>query len=68
MKLFTLVSLIVLVSGCSTDSSKIDISDIPNNEHFTVCGEIDGEKQSYPTIGDLKSDGATFVSYGPCYE
>jgi len=60
--IFLILSTIIFV-GCATNSVNIDDSD-----QIAVCGEIDGQKQTYPTIGDLRSDGAKLLYYQPCYE
>ena len=39
---------------------------IEDNDEIAVCGEVAGEKQTYPTLGDLKNDGAKLLYYGPC--
>jgi hypothetical protein len=37
--------------GCSTNNQNVQIED---NDEIAVCGEVAGEKQTYPTLGDLK--------------
>ncbi len=64
MRLFTLLTLSALFWGCSTTNSEVQIED---NDQIAVCGEVAGEKQTYPTLGDLKNDGAKLLYYGPCY-
>jgi hypothetical protein len=59
------VFLTLLFAGCATTTPDVDIDD---NAQIAVCGEIDGQKQTYPTIGDLKNDGAKLLYYEPCYE
>ena len=55
------------IGGCATSNSMADVQ-VEDNDKIAVCGEVGGDKQTYPTMGDLKSDGAKFLSYGPCYE
>ncbi len=54
----------------SDSNSTVDYStpnpEVPENEHIAVCGQIDNVHQTYPTLKDLKADGAKFLSYGPC--
>jgi len=58
----------IFISGCATTNS-INTSEvqIEDSDQIAVCGEVAGEKQTYPTMGDLKNDGAKFLYYGPCY-
>ncbi len=49
--------------GCSTNNQNVQIED---SDEIAVCGEVAGEKQTYPTLGDLKNDGAKLLYYGPC--
>ena len=63
MRIFTLILSTIFFLGCATNS-EVKISD---NDQIAVCGEVAGEKQTYPTLGDLKEDGAKFLFYGPCY-
>jgi len=73
MKIYTLILSTALFLGCTTTSNQVvDIADTANvefddNDKVVVCGEVDGEKQTYPTLGELKNDGAKLLYYGPCY-
>ena len=63
MKIFTLILSTTLFWGCATNN-EVKVED---NDQIAVCGEVAGEKQTYPTLGDLKADGAKLLYYGPCY-
>jgi len=63
MKISLLTLVVFLLCGCSNNST-IEVED---NDQVTVCGKVEGEKQTYPTLGDLKADGAKLLYYGPCY-
>jgi len=68
MKLtITAILAAIAINGCATSNSMADVQ-VEDNDKIAVCGEVAGEKQTYPTMGDLKNDGAKFLSYGPCYE
>ena len=67
MRSFLLILTTLLYWGCATNSPTPS-ADIPDDAQIAVCGEIDGQKQTYPTIGDLKADGAKLLYYEPCYE
>ena len=62
MRTFTLIISTIIFWGCANNQVKIEDSD-----QIAVCGEVAGGKQTYPTLGDLKEDGAKFLYYGPCY-
>jgi len=64
MRIFTLILSTTLFWGCATTNNEVQIED---NDQIAVCGEVAGEKQTYPTVGDLKADGAKLLYYGPCY-
>ena len=67
MKLtITAILAAVAINGCATSNANTDVQ-VEDNDKIAVCGEVAGEKQTYPTMGDLKNDGAKFLSYGPCY-
>ena len=67
MKLtITAILAAIAINGCATSNSMADIQ-VGDNDKIAVCGKVAGEKQTYPTMGDLKNDGAKFLSYGPCY-
>jgi len=67
MKLtITAILAAIAINGCATSNSMADVQ-VEDNDKIAVCGEVAGEKQTYPTMGDLKNDGAKFLSYGPCY-
>jgi len=51
--------------GCATNTATVELED---NDQIAICGELDGQKQTFPTLGDLKSEGAKFLYYGPCQE
>jgi hypothetical protein len=74
MKATILILATVFFSGCLStsyvpvDNTQEEVVGLEDNDKIAVCGEVAGEKQTYPTLGDLKNDGAKFVSYGPCYE
>jgi hypothetical protein len=70
LKFFTLLATTIFFIGCATTNSNIDTeaSGISENDKIAVCGEVAGEKQTYPTLGDLHNDGAVFKYYGPCYD
>jgi len=73
MKATILILATIFFGGClSTNNAQLETQEevvgLDDNDKFAVCGEVAGEKQTYPTLGDLKNDGAKFVSYGPCYE
>ena len=59
-------------SGCLTTNistptqEEIPTAQIEDDDEIAVCGEIDGEKRTYPTLGDLKAEGAKLLYYGPC--
>jgi len=61
MRLFTFFLATSFFWGCATSNN------ISENDQVAVCGKISGEKQTYPTLGDLHNDGAKFLHYGPCY-
>ena len=62
-----LLSSCFLFISCANSNYSMINSEIPEDEHITVCGEINGEQQTYPTLKDLKNDGAKFLHYDPCY-
>ncbi len=76
MKIYLLALIPLFFVGClSTNANTAsnvtyDYStpnpEVPENEHIAVCGKVDNTKQTYPTLKDLKADGATFLYYGPC--
>jgi len=75
MRAAILILATVFFGGCLSTNNVQMVEDVDttavgleDNDKIAVCGEVAGEKQTYPTIGDLKNDGAKFVSYGPCYE
>ena len=60
------VSLIFL-SACakSTGSSVYHSEELRS---VPVCGEIDGEKQTFPSMEELSNySGASYLHDGPCY-
>jgi len=63
---FLLAISSIFLSSCATSTQSEDVQ-ISDTDKVVVCGEVDGQKQTYPTLGDLKNDGAKFISYGPCY-
>jgi len=63
----TAILVAMAINGCATSNANTDVQ-VGDNDKIAVCGEVAGEKQTYPTMGDLKNDGAKFLSYGPCYE
>ena len=65
MKTIVVILSTIFFVGCATNNLEVDIDD---DAHIAVCGEKDGQKQTYPTIGDLKADGAKLIAYEPCYE
>ncbi len=65
-KFFTLL-IVFLFSACSLENMNMPNSEIPEDEHIAVCGKKDNQEQTYPTLKDLKADGATFLHYDPCY-
>ena len=68
MKIILLVSIVAVISGCATSNYGTEAQgEFSDSDKVVVCGLVDGEKQTYPTMGDLKSDGAQFQFYGPCY-
>jgi uncharacterized lipoprotein YajG len=64
MKKYILALATLLLIGCANTNNTVEVED---NDQIAVCGSIDNEKQTYPTLGDLKADGAKFLFYGPCY-
>ncbi len=69
MKIITLVSIVAIISGCATSNYETEAQvEFSDSDKVVVCGEVGGEKQTYPTFGDLKADGANFLFYGPCYQ
>jgi hypothetical protein len=64
MKKYLLALTTLLLIGCANTNNTVEVED---NDQIAVCGSIDNEKQTYPTLGDLKADGAKFLFYGPCY-
>jgi len=69
MKKISLILVATLFWGCSVSNSNLNQSaEVEENDKIAVCGEIAGDKQTYPTLGDLHNDGAKFLYYGPCYE
>jgi hypothetical protein len=66
MRIFTLILSTTLFWGCATTTTNNEVQ-IEDNDQIAVCGEVAGEKQTYPTLGDLKADGAKVLYYGPCY-
>jgi len=64
----TFVAILVALTfnSCATTNNQVNV-EVEDNDKIAVCGEVDGQKQTYPTMGDLKNDGAKFISYGPCY-
>jgi len=64
MKLFIFIFAIFFYAGCANSPQVV----VEESDQIAVCGEIDGQKQTYPTVGDLHNDGAKFLFYGPCYE
>jgi outer membrane biogenesis lipoprotein LolB len=64
MKKYLLALATLLLIGCANTNNTVEVED---NDQIAVCGSIDNEKQTYPTLGDLKADGAKFLFYGPCY-
>ena len=65
MKTTLLILATALFWGCATNSPEVMLDD---NDQIAVCGEVNGQKQTYPTIGDLRADGAKLLYYEPCYE
>jgi PBP1b-binding outer membrane lipoprotein LpoB len=65
MRTILAISLALFFAGCATNTPEVEIDD---NAQIAVCGEVDGQKQTYPTIADLKNDGAKLLYYEPCYE
>ena len=60
------VSLSIL-SGCAESGSSVYHSEQARD--LPVCGEIDGEKQTFPSITELSNfSGAVYLHDGPCYE
>jgi hypothetical protein len=53
----------LLFIGCATSNATVELED---NDQIAICGELDGQKQTFPTLGDLKNEGAKFLYYGPC--
>ena len=66
MKTTLLILATALFWGCATTSNPEVVLD--DNDQIAVCGEVNGQKQTYPTIGDLRADGAKLLYYEPCYE
>ena len=64
MKKIVYFILPLLLISCANNYKEVQIED---NDKIAVCGEVAGEKQTYPTLKDLKDDGARFLFYGPCY-
>ncbi len=64
MKKYILALATLLLIGCANTNNTVEVED---NNQIAICGSIDNEKQTYPTLGDLKADGAKFLFYGPCY-
>ncbi len=62
-----LLAIANFLTSCATNNENIEVQ-VDDNDKIAVCGEVEGEKQTYPTLGDLKNDGAKFLFYGPCYE
>ena len=65
MKILFFIFATALFWGCATNNTAVNIDD---NDQIAVCGEVNGQKQTYPTIGDLRADGAKLLYYEPCYE
>ncbi len=69
LKILTVMPILLLL-GCASNTPNIDDEvsvDIPPQTHIAVCGELDGQKDTYPTLADMQSAGAKLVSYSPCY-
>ncbi len=64
-KIFFFSMIIFLISCTNNSLSNIQIED---NDKIAICGELNGQKQTFPTMKDLKENGAKFLFYGPCYE
>ena len=60
------VSLLIL-SGCAQSGSSVYHNEQARG--IPVCGEVDGEKQTFPSIEELSNfSGAVYLHDGPCYE
>jgi len=67
IKLSLTLFALIAFSGCVSSNYATPNSEIPEDEHIAVCGLKNGAEQTYPTLKDLKADGAKFVHYDPCY-
>ncbi len=70
MKILLFVLAILAVNGCSsttTNSVNYNSVSVESRAQNIVCGIVDGQKQTYPSMKELENDGADFSHYGPCY-
>ena len=68
--LFVVLTLnVLLLGGCvQSGTQELIYVDTPA-EGVPVCGELDGEKQTFPSIEEMSTiPGALYLHDGPCYE
>ena len=65
---FIVAVLLFILSACAQSGGAVGYVDTPA-EGVPVCGELDGEKQTFPSIEELSNiSGASYLHDGPCYE
>ena len=63
--IFALISL--FFTACSFSNSQTINPDEIIDDNAPICGEINGEHQTFPSYKELLKQGATVVHDGPCY-
>ena len=66
---FLMLSISIALSGCLHSSTEEVVYIDTPAEGVPVCGELDGEKQTFPSIEEMSNiSGALYLHDGPCYE
>jgi len=71
MKIILLIvsfSILILTACAQSSGGAAEYIEVPA-EGIPICGEVDGQKQTFPSIEELNNyGGARYLYDGPCYE
>ena len=66
-KIFIFAIIAIIFSACSLSNNQFNSAEEIIDDQSPICGELNGEHQTFPSYKELIKQGATVVHDGPCY-
>jgi len=64
---FIAIATLLFLNGCAQNS--VEVVEYQYDSNMPVCAQIDGEKQTFPSMNELSNySGASYLYDGPCYD